>query len=257
MNIESIELMRRYLTEKGVRYDDTINSMVVRRNHGEAFSFQEHLSALIYAMLTNQTKWNRIVPHLNEIDRLFFHYEPEEIKKYPGQYFAEGIYRLKCGNISTAAQMENLSHNISVMEKIICTYGSMDDFVTSEPAYQIVRKLSGYCSPYKITMLGEALAWEYIRNVGIDACKPDTHLRRFLGNARMGCSKGSIATVEETIYQVEKIAKESGLPRSVIDNLIWSYCADGYGQICTANPKCEKCVVKSFCRFPGKQLIGD
>lgn len=45
----------------------------------------------------------------------------------------------------------------------------------SEPTHKIVRKLSNYWSQYKIKMLGEALAWEYIRNVGIDACKPDTH----------------------------------------------------------------------------------
>lgn len=249
MNAESLTLMRTFLLENGVRYNDSISEMVVRRNRGEEFSFSEHLSALIYAMLTNQTKWNRIVPHLSDIDELFFHYNPDEIRQHPGKYFADGIFKLKCGNISTAAQMENLSYNISVMEKIANEHGSMDAFITSEPAHKIVRKLSTYRSPYKIKMLGEALAWEYIRNVGVDACKPDTHLRRFLGNARMGCSRTTVASVEETVKQVELIAKENNIPQSVVDNLIWSYCADGYGQICTATPKCDLCVIKSFCHF--------
>ena len=39
---------------------------------------------------------------------------------------------------------------------------------------------------YKLHQVGEALAWEYIRNVGIDGAKPDTHIRRFLGSNRMG-----------------------------------------------------------------------
>lgn len=252
MNAETITSMRHYLTENGVRYNDSISAMVVRRNQGDVFSFTEHLSALIYAMLTNQTKWSRIVPHLREIDELFFHYDPEKIKQYPGRYFSEGVFKLKCGNISTTSQMENLSHNIHTLEKITNEYGSMDAFITSEPAHIIVKKLSGYRSPYKIKMLGEALAWEYIRNVGIDACKPDTHLRRFLGCDRMGHSRDAVATVEETISQVNAIAKATGFPCSVIDNIIWSYCADGYGQICTATPKCEKCVIRVSCSFPQK-----
>ena len=60
-------------------------------------------------------------------------------------------------------------------------FGSIDSFITSEPADAIVQKLSKATSPYKMKMLGEALAWEYLRNVGIDGAKPDTHLRRFLG----------------------------------------------------------------------------
>lgn len=250
MNTESLTLMRAFLLENGVRYNDSINEMVVRRNRGETFSFEAHLSAMIYAMLTNQTKWSRIVPHLPEIDDLFFHYNPNEIKRQPGNYFAEGIFKLKCGNISMAAQMKNLSYNISVMEKVVDEYGSMDAFITSEQAHKIVRKLSSYQSPYKIKMLGEALAWEYIRNVGIDACKPDTHLRRFLGNARMGHSRTPLASVEETVKQVELIAKENNIPQSVVDNLIWSYCADGYSEICTATPKCDICVIKKFCNYP-------
>lgn len=250
MNAESLTLMRTFLLENGVRYNDSISDMVVRRNSGETFSFSEHLSALIYAMLTNQTKWSRIVPHLPEIDELFFFYDKKEIKQRPGTYFSDGIFKLKCGNISTAAQMNNLSHNIMVMEKIADDYGSVDAFITSEPAHRIVRKLSSYRSPYKIKMLGEALAWEYIRNVGIDACKPDTHLRRFLGGARMGHSHAPVASVDEVVAQVELIAKENDVPQSVIDNLIWSYCADGYGQICTATPKCGMCVISSFCKYP-------
>ena len=141
------------------------------------------------------------------------------------------------------------------MESIIAEYGSMDAFVTSAPAQHIVELLSSAKSKYKLAMLGEALVWEYIRNVGIDGCKPDTHLRRFLGNQRMGTSTGEIASVDETIRQIEFLSQESGLPLSAIDNIIWSYCADGYGEICTATPHCQNCVVRSGCknnRYPSE-----
>lgn len=240
--------MKRYLASTCSQYNDTINTMVAARKSGKMFSLEEHIAALIYSQLTNQTKWSRIVPHLEEIDTLFFHYNPQEIRKYPGSYFAEGIFALKCGNISTKAQMNSLHKNIAAMEAIAAEYGSMDAFVTSAPAQQIVERLSSGKSKYKMAMLGEALAWEYIRNVGIDGCKPDTHLRRFLGGDRMGVCASPIASVEETIQQVEKLSEETGLPLSSIDNIIWSFCADGYGEICTATPYCEKCVVKANCR---------
>jgi hypothetical protein len=256
MNGNDILLMKSYLTTNCLQYDDAIHVMVAERKNGKQFSFAEHIAALVYAQLTNQTKWSRIVPHLSEIDALFFHYDPQEIQKYPGTYFADGIFALKCGNISTKAQMNNLHKNIATMEVIAKEYGSMDAFVTSAPAQRIVELLSTGKSKYKMAMLGEALAWEYIRNVGIDGCKPDTHLRRFLGSERMGNASGPIATVDETIRQIEVLSAEVNLPLSSIDNIIWSYCADGYGEVCTATPHCEKCVIHGSCaRNSSKDIV--
>ena len=242
-----IFLIDRYLRDQGLLYDDAVSDMVAARKNGKLFSFSEHLAGLVYAFLTNQTKWSRIVPHLPEIDALFQNYDPAFIKGKPGGYFASALFGMKCGNISTSAQMEALAHNIEIMEGIAAEHGSMDAFITSEPTYKIVEKLSSVKSKYKIAMLGKALAWEYIRNVGIDACKPDTHLRRFFGKARMGSSRGAVATAEETVRQVEALAADTGLSFAAIDNLIWSFCADHYGQICTAEPHCEKCVVRAYC----------
>lgn len=66
----------------------------------------------------------------------------------------------------------------------------------------------------------------------------------------MGYSLTPVASVEEVVSQVELIAKENNVPQSVIDNVIWSYCADGYGQICMAIPKCDICVINSLCKYP-------
>lgn len=248
MTGNDIFLMRSYLISNSLRYNDAINAKVAERKSGKVFSLKEHIAAFIYAQLTNQTKWSRIVPHLQEIDELFFYYNPQEIKKHTDSYFTEGIFALKCGNISTKAQMRNLHRNIETMESIVAEFGSMDAFVTSGSAQRIVELLSTGKSKYKMAMLGEALAWEYIRNVGIDGCKPDTHLRRFLGSDRMGVDVGPIASIEETIQQVEFLSAETNLPLSSIDNIIWSFCADGYGEVCTATPHCERCVVRFNCK---------
>lgn len=95
--------------------------------------------------------------------------------------------------------------------------------------------------------MGEALCWEYLRNVGIDGAKPDVHLRRFPGSQRMRTGNHGTATVSEVIDTVGRLSKESGLSMAAIDNIIWSFCSEQYGEICRASLKCTECPVKEHC----------
>ncbi len=187
-------------------------------------------------------------PLLPEIDKLFYDYDPEEILAAEPGSFCQGILDMKCGNMSTKAQMEALPDNIRTLQRIEDEFGSIDDFITSEPADAIVEQLSKGSSPYKMKMLGEALAWEYLRNVGIDGAKPDTHLRRFLGADRMGIGNHTPATVSEVNEQVAKLSEETGMSKVEVDNLIWNFCADGFGEICTATPHCTSCPIRDCCK---------
>ncbi len=241
--------MQNFLSEKGLLHNSELEHRINERNSGKKFSIEEHIAGLIYSQLSNQTDWSRISPHLSEIDDLFFNYDVCKILSTPYTYFVERIYGLKCGNISTEAQMKSLNFNIEQMQKLERKYGSMDAFVLSAPAYEIVKKISGYKSPIKFKQIGPALAWEYLRNVGVDGAKPDTHTRRFLGSGRMGKSKAEIASPAEVYKQVELIADETGFSRVTIDNIIWSFCANGFGEVCTATPKCTLCVVKDLCKY--------
>ena len=150
--------------------------------------------------------------------------------------------------MSTKAQMEALADNVRTFQHIEEEFGSIDAFITSESTDRIVEKLSSRTSPYKLKMMGEALVWEYLRNVGIDGAKPDTHLRRFLGADRMGTGEHSPATLSEVNSQISKLSEETNMSKVEIDNLIWSFCADGYGEVCTATPHCKVCPIKDRCR---------
>jgi len=46
---------------------------------------------------------------------------------------------------------------------------------------------------------------------------------------------------------IEYMGEKSGKTAGEIDRIIWSYCADGKGEICTKSPKCNICVVKDGC----------
>lgn len=249
--------MQKYLRSKGLIYNSELEKRINDRKNGRRFSIEEHISGLIYSQLSNQTEWSRIAPHLSEIDKLFFNYNIAKILSTPYTYFVNGIYSLKCGNISTEAQMKALNYNVSQMRNIEQRYGSMDAFVESAPAYEIVERISGTKSSIKFKQIGPALAWEYLRNVGVDGAKPDTHTRRFLSADRMGRSKAEIASPKEVYMQVEQLAEETNLSRVAIDNIIWSYCANGYGEVCTATPKCNLCVVRDLCKYHPSSCKGE
>ena len=238
-----------FLSAKGLRNESAIDNSITARKNGKQFPLSEHIRGLIYSLLTNQVPWKRIVPHLSEVDRIFMSYDAEAILAKPGSYFEGELRKIRCGNRKTKAQMTALHDNIYVFEWIVEDYGSMDSFVTSAPAHDIVAALSSSKSKYKLMQVGEALAWEYIRNVGVDGAKPDLHLRRFFGNKRMGLSKREIASVPEVLDTVNELSEITGLTKATIDNLIWSYCADGFGEICTATPHCQECVIRQYCHY--------
>ena len=103
-DVEALQRMETYLKEKEVVDFENSTNAVLQRGRGKSFSFAEHLRALIYALLTNQRKWIEVVPKLSQIDRLFFQYDADKIKKHDGTYFEQGIRKLKCGNISIGRQ---------------------------------------------------------------------------------------------------------------------------------------------------------
>ena len=83
--------------------------------------------------------------------------------------------------------------------------------------------------------------------MGIDGVKPDIHVCRFLGADRMGESEQEQAAPDEAVAIVRKMSEQLHLPMVEIDSILWSYCASHYGEICTATPHCDACVVRGFC----------
>lgn len=92
---------------------------------------------------------------------------------------------------------------------------------------------------------GVALVCEYLRNVGIDIVKPDLHIKRIIGTDRLNLiqSKSDYKIIEE----FKRLSAEIGVSQVEMDYLLWNYCSKGYGEICTAKPKCCECVIKEYC----------
>jgi hypothetical protein len=86
-----ILLIRDWLEENEL-YDNTIEKKVKERAAGRQYTFAEHLQGLVGALMTSQRPWSGVVPHLTEIDKIFFHYDAKEIKKLPGSYFSNAVF---------------------------------------------------------------------------------------------------------------------------------------------------------------------
>lgn len=243
-------VIRDYLQKRHIEYNADAVKSIKERNSGKEFTLNEHIKAMVYALLTNQTVWSRVQPCLPAIDKIFHNYDAAYLKRQDPNDLSEELFYLKCGNMSTRKQMNALKGNIEVFEKIEVEYGSVDAYITGQDTEEVVNALSSADSHYKLGMMGEALVWEYLRNVGIDGVKPDTHIRRFLAGNRMGRAEvGSPAPLKDVHEQVERLSQRTGLLKAEIDNLIWSFCAEGYGEICTAKPHCDRCPIKSKCAY--------
>ena len=245
-------LLDEYLTRRGIVDLKNQKNAVIDRQRGKIFSFEEHLKGLIYALLSNHTEWSLKEKKLPQIDRLFFNYNVFEIEKHSAVYFERGIRKIKCGNVSIKRQMAYLHNNIKTLKKIERDYGSLDRFVLSDKPEKIVNKLAQPNSKYKLNNIGTSLAWEYLRNVGINVSKPDVHMKRFFGSQRIGMSRTLEASEKEVIKAVEKLSKESGYTKFEVDYLIWCYCASNKGEVCTQTPHCYKCVIREYCNYTKK-----
>ncbi len=236
-----------------------IKKQIDKRRNGGTFTVRDHICAMVYSMLTSGAPWNRVEPHIDIktgriaiIDEIFYQYDVDKLLSTAPTEFVSKITAQTLGNPYIKNQMDALVNvNIKKLLTLEKEYGSVDNFYqsiihTDSTMKTLVKELSAVGKPHKFAQLGEALTAEYLRNVGYDIAKPDRHICRVLGSKYLACSESEIVPVYETFDIVANIAKELNKPVAEVDYILWSYCANGYGEMCTAkNPKCKKCVVNN------------
>ena len=219
-----------------------------KRANGKRFTLQEHVRSLILALLSNQRPWGPIARNLSCIETIFWGFDPDALRTANPEHLVQAIRRIKCGNRQLRVQMLALQKNIKTLERIALDYGNVDRFVTSAEPDVIAKKLSSSSSIYKLKQVGYTLALEYLRNVGIRAGKPDTHIRRFLSSKRMAFVAG-VPSEEEAYQLIARLASAAGCNPIYLDNLIWMLCAKDYANICGASPRCSVCGFADTCSY--------
>ena len=238
-----------------------IKKQIDKRSNGGAFTVGDHIRGMVYSMLTSGASWNRLEPHIDIetgqipiIDDIFYQYDISSLQNADPTELRNRIKEYKLGTPYLKKQTEaiikvNIGNLLLINEK----YGSIDNFYQSladknDNLKTLVRELSTAGKPYKFAQLGEALTAEYLKNVGYDIGKPDRHIRRILGSKHLGCSKHQNVPPYEAIDIIADIAKRLNKSAAETDYILWSYCANGFGEVCTKHkPKCGKCVAEINC----------
>lgn len=248
--------------EKKLWENTYIKKQIDKRSNGGTFTVSEHIRGMVYSMLTSGASWNRLEPHIDIatgqiqiIDDIFYQYDISSLQKADPTELCNRIKKYKLGTPYLKKQTKAIIKvNIDKLLLINERYGSIDNFYQSladknDNLKTLVRELSATGKPYKFAQLGEALTAEYLKNVGYDIGKPDRHIRRILDSNHLGCSKHQNVPPYEAIDIIADIAKRLNKSAAETDYILWSYCANGFGEVCTKNkPKCGKCIIRESCK---------
>ena len=273
---KSVLLMGKQLREELLFKDGTVQAkklwgntyikkQIDKRENGGAFTVSDHIRAMVYSMLTSGASWNRVEPRIEIqtgrillIDKIFYQYDVDKLLSTDPTELVSKITAQTLGNLYIRNQMNALVNvNIKKLLALEKEYGSIDNFYqsiinTDSTLKTLVKELSTVEKPHKFAQLGEALTAEYLRNVGYDIAKPDRHIRRILGSDILGCSDKKVVPIYETFDIVSNIATELNKSTAEVDYILWSYCSQGHGEICTkSKPKCNTCIVKK-CNYKKK-----
>lgn len=249
---EIFESLKLTLKNNNIDFEKIIDDLgqvkaVENRDEKRELSFNEHLKAFIYSMLSNRRKWTDIINKKSQINKIFYNFDPEKLEKCNTEFLIIQIEKAKCGNISIYKQIEALPHNINQFRKIEKDFGSLDEFVTHDSPAKVIKLLSKGDSEYKIKQMGDALALEYLKNVGIRGMKPDVHIERICGPGRLDIIPSK--NTDQQLEEFKKFAEIVHTNETYLDNLFWIFGAKGYGEICTNVPKCHKCELKKYCNY--------
>lgn len=245
--IQMFNILEKYLKNEVQNIDLTILEAVNARKNGKSFSFEEHLRGFVYAQLSALVSWKKIKENQSRLDEIFCNFDHLQLKEKSAEDLINEITAIKCHNpYTTKNQMRSLKANIETFERIEQDFGSLEKFITHSTPSNIIKLLADSNSTYKLKYAGVALVCEYLRNVGMDIIKPDVHIKRIASAERLNLitAKNDYKIIDE----FQELAQVIGISQVQMDYLLWNYCSKDYGEVCTATPKCDVCVIKKYCR---------
>ncbi|MCI8332314.1 MAG: hypothetical protein HFE78_05775 [Clostridiales bacterium] len=254
--------------EKKLWENTFIKHQIDRRKSGDTFSISDHIRAMVYSLLSSGIVWDRIENEIDlptgkilSVDEIFHQYEPEYILESDPAYLRDEIKKIGCVSQYTMKQMQALIDvNIPKLITFEHQYGGIDKlykrFIDIDKSLKtLTLVLSHENSGYKMAQMGVALICEYLKNVGYEIAKPDRHICRILGSEYLALSGKKSVPPYEAIDIIAEMARTLNKSAAEVDYILWSYCASGYGEVCTVNkPKCDICVAKEYCNFSKKEL---
>jgi hypothetical protein len=220
---------------------------VERREAGAHWTDSQVFEALLRAVLSNSTNWEKVETVLPELREVFSGFS---LRDYADVADADVATRLipwfksrKAGSMTLARSLKDLARAARLLQDWSDIHKGAESYFLkviatcdNDPKRAAVA-LGTPGTPEKLPSLGVPIAAEALRNLGFDICKPDRHICRAVAafgfvSFRVWPDRGGTtppqATNEEmlhTMEAIEKFAREAGERVSFIDNAIWLLCA--------------------------------
>ena len=252
-----------------------IKRQIDKREGDGVFTVSDHIRAMVYSLLSGGQGWAKYAREMDIqtgcipcVDTIFHDYNPTELLECSPQQLFEELQKLHLAPRFGTTPIEKLiTVNIPKLLKLEEEYGTIDSYYQKyvqigidkhldAPVKPLIKILSEMKGNDKLEQFGIPLVCEYLRNVGYDIPKPDTHTRRILGSDNLGFSTSKEVSEYKTIDIICQIAKDAKKSVAETDYILWSYCSDGYGEICTLkDPKCDLCVAVGLCQKYKEDVI--
>lgn len=204
---------------------------------------------LCRAIFSIQAVWKDYERSSDKISKLLFDYEINKVAALSDDQIFQifiGIKEMKIRDRFLKQKIDAFRKNARLFLKLQNNFGSVHNFIEQnlKDKEYLIKKFIEIRSEYKLSKVGLAICSEFFKNIGIDDFKPDLHMNRFF--SRLGLiNNPDFKTSSKIDSEVRELgivfANKIGKPASYTDSILWLFCAEGKGEICSANPKCLIC----------------
>jgi hypothetical protein len=210
----------------------------------------EVLQGLLLAFLSAMTDWRKIQAARGELAHAVDTWDPAHFATLTNSRLLRlenWFLKRRLGSVLLRKQLEWMRASAGILVQMGRETGGVDAFLGQrKKSHDLALMLGDPKSNWKLPGMGVPLAAEFLKNLGFDDFKPDRHLIRMLGPQRLAlCGKSDASSIRRWGIQA---AQNAGLLAAELDQMLWLYCARGYGNVCSANPKCQKCLMRRKCQ---------
>ena len=199
---------------------------------------REVFEAFAIALLSGNTRWDRIARVRGELDGPFQDYDPvrfaavsdDEIDRQIVPWFRER----RAGAAGLRAALARLRLTAATLSAQGGQAYLRDAAAASDGTPEDLAVLLGSSKRWKLPGFGIALSAEALRLLGIDLCKPDRHIlramaswslvafRRWDRRGAVTAPQADVRELRETMVAVRAIADANGVGVSYANSVIWT-----------------------------------
>jgi endonuclease III len=220
---------------------------VKKREEGGKWSDDEVFEGLVRSILSANTVWSKVERVLPELCTLLHDFslswyaalQPADVNQTLVPWFEQR----KSGSVALGPNLLRLITSAKQLSGFRERYGSLESYLAHLSAQHngdpkaVAAALGEEISPAKLPGLRVALAAEFLKNVGYNVSKPDTHINRAMGSFGLvqfanWADRKNFKTPHAGKYELRKVmdvmekwALELGFPVTFLDNAVWLLCA--------------------------------